>query len=115
MKNRIFPPFNKPGKLKVLDVRPYSWHEQMTITCAQGLINRVRPRVYLVFDDYVDRLWLSIYMKRYGVKHEEVNSLYELLSSFKKEISGFVVYDDNMLHSANVAMTYGSIHNAVPA
>ncbi|MEM2087209.1 MAG: GxGYxYP family putative glycoside hydrolase [Thermoproteota archaeon] len=115
MKNRIFPPFNKPGKLKVLDVRPYSWHEQMTITCAQGLINRVRPRVYLVFDDYVDRLWLSIYMKRYGVKHGEVNSLYELLSSFKKEISGFVVYDDNMLHSANVAMTYGSIHNAVPA
>ncbi|MCX8182967.1 MAG: GxGYxYP family putative glycoside hydrolase [Crenarchaeota archaeon] len=115
MKDRIFPAFKKPGKLKVLDVRPYSWHEQMTIVCAQGLINRVRPRVYLVFDDYVDRLWLSIYRKRYRVKHEETNDLYELLSLFRKEIAGFVVYDDNMLHSANVAMTYGGIHNAIPA
>ncbi|NHV99127.1 MAG: hypothetical protein HA496_05680 [Thaumarchaeota archaeon] len=115
MKDRVFPVFKKPGKLRVLDVRPYSWHEQMTITCAQGLINRVKPRVYLVFDDYVDRLWLSIYGKRYGVKHEEVNNIYELLSSFRREIAGFVVYDENMLHSANVAMTYGSIHNAVPA
>ncbi len=115
MKDRIFPAFKRPRKLRVLDVRPYSWHEQMTITCAQGLINRVMPRVYLVFDDYVDRLWLSIYGKRYGVKHEEVNSLYELLSYFRKEIAGFVVYDENMLHSSNVAMTYGSIRNAVPA
>ena len=115
MKDRIFPAFKKPGKLRVLDARPYSWHEQMTMACAQGLINRVKPRVYLVFDDYVDRLWLSIYGRRYRVKHEEVNDLYELLFSFRKEISGFVVYDEGMLHSANVAMTYGSIHNLVPA
>jgi len=115
LEDRIFPAFKKPEGLKVLDVRPYSWHERITITCAQGLINRVKPRVYLVFDDHVDRLWLSIYRERYGVKHEEVNNPYELLSFFKNEIYGFVVYDEEMLHSANVAMTYGSIHNAVPA
>ncbi|MGQ9596515.1 MAG: GxGYxYP domain-containing protein [Thermoproteota archaeon] len=115
MEDRIFPVFKKPGMLKVLDVCQYSWHEQLTVSCAQGLINRVEPRVYLVFDDHVDRLWLSIYGERYGVKHEEVNDPYELISSFRNEILGFVVYDEEMLHSANVAMTYGSIHNAVPA
>ncbi len=115
LENRIFPVFNKPRELKVLDVRSYSWHEQIMIVCAQGLFNRVEPRVYLVFDEHVDRLWLSIYRERYCVKHEEVKDPYELLSLFRNEISGFIVYDEEMLHSANVAMTYGSIHNVLPA
>lgn len=91
MEDRIFPVFKMPGMLKVLDVRQYSWHEQLTVACAQGLINRVEPRVYLVFDDHVDRLWLDL--QRYGVKHEEVNDLYELISSSRNEILGFMVYD----------------------
>lgn len=85
------------------------------MVCTQGLINRIEPRIYLIFDDYVDRLWLSIYRERYGITYNEIKDLFELIHSFADELDGFVVYDDKMLHSANVGMTYGSIHNALPA
>jgi len=111
----IFARFNRPKSLTVLDIRTYSWNEQLSMVCTQGLINRKEPRIYLVFDDYVDRLWLPIYRKRYGVKYKEAQNLFGLIRLFADELDGFVVYDDKVLHSANVAMTYGSIHNAVPA
>jgi hypothetical protein len=114
-RSSLFPVFNEPKSLTVLDIRPCSWDEQLTMTCIQGLINREEPRIYLVFDDYVDRLWLPIYRERYGVAFSESKNLLEIVSLFADELKSFVVYDAKMLHSANVAMTYGSIHNAVPA
>jgi len=114
-KSRIFPSFKEPRFLEVLDIRPYSWDEQITMVCIQGLVNRIKPRIYLIFDDYIDRLWLTIYNKRYGLKFKEAKHFNEIISSFSDQLNGYVVYDDKMLHSANVAMTYGSINNAVPA
>jgi hypothetical protein len=114
-KSEIFPLFNEPRSLTVIDIRPYSWDEQMTMVCTQGLINRIKPRIHLLFDDYVDRLWLSIHGERYGIAYTEVKDLFEVIRFFADELDGFVVYDDKMLHSANIAMTYGSIDNAVPA
>jgi hypothetical protein len=115
MNSEIFPEFAKPEKLKALDIRPYSWDEQLTAVCVQGLVNRIEPRIYLIFEDRVDRFWLSVYKERYGIKYEELNDLYELIEIFSDELHGYVVYDDKMLHSANVAMTYGSINEAVAA
>ncbi|MCL7395764.1 MAG: hypothetical protein LZ161_06080 [Thaumarchaeota archaeon] len=57
------------------------------------MINRTEPRIYLVFDDYVDRLWLSIYKDRYGIECNEVDDLYELISNFARELNGYVIYD----------------------
>jgi len=111
----IFPKFKEPKSLAVFDLRGCSWDEQMTITCIQGLVNRVEPRIYLIFDDHVDRLWLHIYNERYGITNKEVKTILEMISYFADEIQGFVIYDDRMLHSANVAMVYGSIANAIPA
>lgn len=84
------------------------------MVCAQGLANRIEPRIYLLFDD-VDRLWLQVYNERHGVTFDEAKDLFNLIRLHANKLEGYVVYDDTMLHSANVAMTYGSIHNAVPA
>ena len=44
----IFPLFEKPEALTVLDVRPYSWEEQLTAACLQGLVNRDAPTLYVL-------------------------------------------------------------------
>lgn len=113
--SEIFPLFDEPRSLTVVDVHPYSWDEQMSMVCTQGLVNRIKPRIYLLFDDYVDRLWLSIHGERYGITYTEARDLFEVIRSYADELDGFVVYDDEMLHSANIGMTYCSVHNAVPA
>jgi hypothetical protein len=111
----IFPSFEKPRSLTVVDARPYAWDEQLALACLQGLVNRVEPRLYLVFDDVNDRHWLSIYRERYGLPSAEAKGMEEAFERFAREISGVVLYDDAMIHAMNLAQTWGAVHGAVPA
>ena len=67
----IFPVFKPVRALTVLDARPYSWEEQFTLVCLQGLVNRKEPRIFLVFNDHDDRKWLEIYRKTYGLRQRK--------------------------------------------
>jgi hypothetical protein len=111
----IFPIFAKPQNLTVLDARPYSWEEQLTAACLQGLINRERPRIYLVHDDQSDRKWLDWYEKTYEISYEEVEGFDDLLAKYAKKVGGYVVCHEEMIHTMNLAQTWGSLHNAVAA
>ena len=111
----IFPLFDRPEVLTVLDVRPYSWEEQLTAACLQGLINRTRPRVYLIYDDVVDRRWLEIYKTDHGIPHRELATFQDLVREYASELYGFAVCHEEMAHTLNVAQTWGALHNAVPA
>ncbi|NLG52253.1 MAG: hypothetical protein GX552_19250 [Chloroflexi bacterium] len=111
----IFGPTGKPPEhLTVLDIRHMGFDRRLTAGCLQGLVNRQQPRVLLVYEDPVDRFWLETYCSRYGLTSDEVNDLASLAAPFADEIDGLVIYDDEMLHSANVAQTFGSLHNLVP-
>ncbi len=71
----IFPVFKPVRELTVLDARPYSWEEQFTLVCLQGLVNRKEPRIFLVFNDHDDRKWLEIYRKTYGIRTREAKDV----------------------------------------
>jgi hypothetical protein len=111
----IFAPFARPRSLTVLDARPLTWDGQLTAACFQGLVNRREPRVFLEFEDVIDRYWLENYRRLYRVRHREAGSLRELVERYAGEIDGYVLYDEGMPHSSSVAMTWGSVHGAVPA
>jgi hypothetical protein len=111
----IFPLFEKPEALTVLDVRPYSWEEQLTAACLQGLVNRVKPRIYLVHEDVSDRKWLDWYRKTYAIRNKELRTFDDLLRAFTQEVDGFAVCHEEMIHTMNLAQTWGSLHNAVAA
>ena len=111
----IFPIFERPESLTVLDVRPYSWEEQLAAACIQGLVNREKPRIYLVHDDVADRKWLDWYRKTYGIRSREVAAFPDLVKAYAGELAGYAVCHEEMIHTMNLAQTWGSLHNAVAA
>ena len=111
----IFPVFKPVKALTVLDARPYSWEEQFTLVCLQGLVNRKEPRIFLVFNDHDDRKWLDIYRKTYGIKAKEAKNVDALLAQYALEAKGAVLFHEEMIHTMNVAQTWGSVHDALPA
>jgi hypothetical protein len=94
----ILPRFQKPEALTVLDVRPYSWEEQLTAAWLQGLINRVKPRIYLVHDDVADRKWLDWCRRNNGIRSREARSFGELLRAYAAEVDGYAVCHEEMIH-----------------
>ena len=110
----IFPTSRMPQSLIAVPLKPdMTWHEKMLFTCLQGLVNREEPQVYLICSKH-DQDWLDLYKKQYGIQYETVEDPYELLARFSKKLKGYVVYDADMLDSANVATVFGGIEDAVP-
>jgi hypothetical protein len=111
----IFPAFARPRSLSVLDARPYAWDEQLALACLQGLVNRTEPRLYLVFDDAVDRKWPEIYRTQNGLKSREIKGFDDAFGAWSNEVKGVVLYDETNIHTMNLAQTWGAVHGAVPA
>jgi len=112
LNDSIFPKFEKPRKLLVAEIGSLNYHEKVALTILEGLINRVKPQIYLVSND-VDRFWLTYYRERHGVEIEAVDPS-ELLERYVPQLDGYIVYDTNFLHTLNVASTIGSIKNCLP-
>ena len=87
------------------------WMLRMTSTIFQGLINRKEPRVWLKRSKSSTD-WLSIY-KNDGIDIpvEDVADYASLIKRFAGELDGYIIIDPGMLHTINVAQTWGSLEN----
>lgn len=110
----IFPSVAVPKSLIAAPIKDnMTWHEKTLFTCLQGLVNRDEPKIYLIGSGY-DRDWLEYYRTRFSITYETTDSPYDLIRMFAQPLKGYVVYDSNMLDSANVATVFGSLENALP-
>jgi len=110
----IFPKRAQPKKLWTVQIpQKMNWHEKNFFTCFQGLINKNENRIYLIHSN-ADKFWLDYYKQTFGIDHELLENTDELFHKFAEEISGYILYDEDMPHSLNLATTMGSFLNAVP-
>ncbi len=110
----IFPKGALPTKLWAVHIpEKMSWHEKNLLTCLQGLINKNENRICLIHSN-ADTFWLDYYQETFGIEYELLENPTELIQKFSEEISGYILYDEEMGHSLNIATTIGSFKNAVP-
>jgi len=110
----ILPTGKPPTKLWALKMTDdLSWAEKNLLTCFQGLVNRNQTRVYLIHSE-TDQFWLNYYQTEFGIDNEIVAEPNILLEKYAKELSGYIIYDQKMPHSLNLATTLGAIENALP-
>jgi hypothetical protein len=58
--NRTLPSFRRPVSLSVSDATAPPSDEQILLVTLQGVVNRTRPRIYLLLSaDDTDQLWLD--------------------------------------------------------
>ena len=88
-----------------------AWDHAHTLATLQGIVNRKSPRLYLFFIENagvnIDRYWWDKYRKPGKWLHGADTLLYtdliKLITSFKPDIKGAVVYDPKVPATSNVA------------
>jgi hypothetical protein len=103
-------------------------------TALQGLVNRDRPRIYMLYENtsfnnngssfQVDRFWLeelsgqgkllSGYALDDATYPPTADGFYRLLSDFGAFWDGFVLWDHDVPATANVASTAAGVRNLLP-
>ena len=110
----IFPRSKPPSPhLLVADIRqlPADW--QLALITLQGLVNRTKPQLYLLFNE-TDPFWLDWLKKRGWIKTTEVVSKpQDLLRQFRHVVKGMVIYDPLLPATKNVATMIGSLEDAI--
>lgn len=110
----IFPRSNPPSQnLLVADIRqlPSDW--QFLLITLQGLVNRTKPQVYLLFNE-TDQFWLEWLKKRGWVRTTEtINEPRDLIHRFREVVKGMVIYDQLLPATKNVATMICSVESAV--
>ncbi len=136
---RVIPGFQPVEHLDVYDFRDSAQDVQLAATTCAGLINRPRPRVYLMFVND-DEYWLQKLASGRGQAHAPTGeqadapagerahasailqtrascsgneALFELLDSYQANVKGLIIYDPACIDSINVATTLAGLRSGV--
>ena len=85
---------------------------ELTVTCLQGLVNRRRPELYLVQDEY-DEQWLDWLRERGDAKEVQWLKLDQLLEKYLSSAKCLFVTDPAIPASVNVATMLAGVHDGL--
>jgi len=124
----IFPTIPKVKRLLVL--RPNLARQEtdfwIWLRAFQGLINRKEPHLYLICSSYGEKRsgepsslyeehWLDYYVKRFLLPVESLKDVDELIDLYKREIDGYVIYDnEKLIQTQNIAITLAGLERLLP-
>lgn len=98
------------------------WDHAHCVAATQGLANRTKPQLYVFFvggpKGETDRFWLS-HLRSAGEwladrSEKAISDLPALIQAFRSEIQGLVVYDEQVMSTANVATTVAGVERLLP-
>jgi hypothetical protein len=107
---QVLPRFATPTQLDVANMTGVAADEQLLLTTLQGVVNRSRPRIYMLQPQNEGLYtWLDDLPVRYDVASNPLS----LLTKYRGEITGAVLYDPAVPGTVNVATTLAGLHDAV--
>lgn len=107
---QVLPRFATPLQLDVADMTGVATDVQLALTTLQGVVNRSRPRIYML---QPQNEGLYTWLDDLAVRYDVTTSPLSLLTKYRGEITGAVLYDPNVPGTVNVATTLAGLHDAV--
>ncbi|MEK3865882.1 GxGYxYP domain-containing protein [Paenibacillus sp. FSL H7-0716] len=80
-------------------------------TSLKGLLAKSQPRIYTLGEEEGSHTWAN----SLGLGYTDVADKWSLLTKYRNEISGIVVYDYNVPDTLNLAATIASVQNGIVA
>lgn len=111
---QVLPTFAPARHLQVVNVRDVPGREQMLFATLEGLVNRKRPRIYLIQtppEDERGRFWL----RHLDVPFTVLKDPWQLFQRFGDVARGTIVYDPAVPDTVNVATTLAGLESGVVA
>jgi len=116
---QALPTFATPAvPLDTILVQDLSPDEEITFSALQGLINKAKPRVYLL-DSGADEgtyTWANTALVGFSsrILYNNANR-YNLIAKYTNQLAGVVLYDPSIsIHYRNLASTVAGLSNAIP-
>ncbi len=106
------PPARTLFALRLEELTSFNWDMRLTLTCLQGIVNRSRPRLYLVQDHY-DELWLDWLRERGDVDEVKWLDVGDVFERFLPEVSVMFVTDPAVPGTANVATMLAAVYQGL--
>ncbi|BCB83929.1 GxGYxYP domain-containing protein [Phytohabitans suffuscus] len=109
---QALPHFASPGGVDVVDLRAAPAADVLLALTVQGVVNRTRPRIWLVRDaDEGSHTWLDTL----ALPTTPVAGVDALVARYRREIRGAVLADPAVPATRNVATTLAGLEDAVVA
>lgn len=98
-----------------------TWDDAHTLSTLQGIVNRKSPRLYFFFIENaginVDHYWWDKYRKPgkwlHGSDTVMYSDLLQVISAFRQDFKGAVVYDPRVAATSNVASSVSGAENLI--
>lgn len=98
-----------------------AWDYTHTMASLQGIVNRTTPQLYIFLvkngNADVDRYWWNKYRApgKWLAKRDTVvyKNVADVISAYKKQIKGAVVYDPNVQATSNVASSIAGVEDLI--
>ncbi len=100
--------------------RAVVWDQLMAASALQGLVNRSRPRLYMLLNGpngKIDQYWLGKMLAKNwpkDAKYVHMTSVTDVISRFKRSVRGLVVWDPSVPATANAAFTCAGVDSLLP-
>lgn len=109
----VFPKSQPPSKtVYVADVSQAYEELRLALVTLQGLVNREKPQIYLIFSKW-DKFWLD-YMKNEGHIEDIIEiAPEELFDIFKDKITCVVFPKQEIFEEPNLSVTVASVENCI--
>ncbi|MDR2774349.1 MAG: hypothetical protein LBC19_06340 [Tannerella sp.] len=97
------------------------WEHVHTAATLQGIVNRQKPQLYLFYVESggvnIDRYWWDKYRRPEkwlgNIVEEQVGDIAELVTKFKDDIHGAVVYDPAVAATSNLASSIAGVEDLI--
>jgi len=107
---QVLPRFATPARLTVCDITALSANEQLLAISLQGLVNRVRPEIYLL---NTAGEGAATWLPSVGVPYGSPVDMGTLIASYRDRARGAVVWDPGLPATVNLATTLAGLDNLV--
>ncbi|HLX59489.1 MAG TPA: hypothetical protein VKR83_20920 [Ktedonobacteraceae bacterium] len=111
----LLPAFEAPDHLEIYDIHNASYDVELGVTTLTGLLNRHKPRVYLLSNNDAETLFnaLLAHVPHECINTSAANTLNAMLTKYRDIVKGMVIYDPTLLDSVNVATTLAGLRDAI--
>jgi hypothetical protein len=116
LQGQVLPKMPVPDtRLWVADLSRASRSECIAAACLQGIINRRKPRIYLIGSAY-DEKWLGwLLERRYITQTQRLPDMADLVERFRSELKGAVLWDPSVAETINIATMEAGLRQGIAA